>query len=305
MSCALFALPVVAGAQPSADDKAAAAEAFDRGTAKWLGKDYAQAAGYFETAHRLAPAAAALVQAVRSHERAGNDLRAATLALQLAGTYPDDALARKTARAVLASREKKYARIDVKCEDCTIELDGKLVDHPSFFVEPARTVSLEAGFATGSVQRDVEGRAGETLEVSFEAPPKKEAPPPPPDPAGAGAATGAQPAVAEPAVPWVVPAVLGGLTVVAGGVLTWSGLDTLDERDAYEAAPTRARFEHGRDLELRTNVLIAATAVLGAATLTTTFFALPRAEPSRDGAALDATLSVGPGVAATSIRGSF
>ena len=299
-------------AQPSAADKKAAAEAFDRGTAKWLSKDYADAARYFETAHRLAPAAGALVQAVRSHDRAGNGLRAATLALRLESLYPDDKLAKKTARAILKKSTKKHTRVNVKCDGCTIEVDGKLVDYPSFFVEADRKSSVEASFETGSVQKEVQGGAGETVEVAFDAPPPKPEAPKDPKPspplepdAGAAPAPIKDDADDEPAVSWVVPVVLGGLTVVAGGALVWSGLDTLSERDVYEADPTRDRFERGRDLELRTNVLIGVTAVLGAAAITTTFLALPSGEPERDSAGLGATLSVGPGSASGAIRGTF
>lgn len=295
-------------AEPSAGDKAAAAEAFDRGTAKWLGKDYAEAARYFETAHRLAPAAGALLQAVRSHERAGDTLRASTLALRLAAEYPGDAAAQKTARAVLDKHAGRYVRVEVACTGCTLELDGKLVDSPTFYIAPGDEATVAAAFDTGVVSKNVFGKAGETVQVSFEAPPRAETPTAPaasPTPARDEPSRPPPPPAPAPGLPWAVPAVLGGLTVVAGAALTWSGLDTLDERDAYEASPTRARFENGRDLELRTNVLIAVTAVLGAATIATTVLALPGDEPRRDAAKLEATVGAGPDGASAVVRGSF
>lgn len=57
-----------------------------------------------------------------------------------------------------------------------------------------------------------------------------------------------------------------GLTAVAGGVLVWSGLDTLSARDAYVANPTESGYNDGVGRETRTNVLIGVTATLGVAT---------------------------------------
>ena len=59
------------------------------------------------------------------------------------------------------------------------------------------------------------------------------------------------------------------LTAAAGAVASWSWLDTLDAAEAYEMMPTREALDAGRDLELRTTVLVAATAALGAASLIT------------------------------------
>jgi hypothetical protein len=61
-------------------------------------------------------------------------------------------------------------------------------------------------------------------------------------------------------------------TVTAGGILIWSGIDTLSARDAYVALPTEAGYLDGASRETRTNVLIVTTAVLGAATATAGFF---------------------------------
>jgi outer membrane protein assembly factor BamD (BamD/ComL family) len=63
--------------------RSAAAEAYDRGTAAYLDGSYEKAAQWFETANRLAPAAPALMQAVRAHHKAGSALKASSLALQL------------------------------------------------------------------------------------------------------------------------------------------------------------------------------------------------------------------------------
>ena len=57
-----------------------------------------------------------------------------------------------------------------------------------------------------------------------------------------------------------------GAPAVSGAVLIWSGLDTLAARDAYVLAPNEAAYNDGLGLQTRTNVLIATTATLAAAT---------------------------------------
>jgi hypothetical protein len=260
----------------SARDRRAAAEAFDRGTAAFIADDFDRAAHWFETAHRLAPASAALVQATRSHERAGNALRAATLGLRLQALYPDDETATRTAQRVLR-RADGFFRVDVECDGCSVQLDGALMEHPSFFLEPGSEHEVVAAFETGDRSETVSGEAGESRTLTFEAPP-----PPEPDAvaggttgtgtatgAGTGTTAGTEPA-AEPGgggVPvWVT---IGALVITAGlgGTLIWSGVDTLDGVPAYEANPTMEALADGQAREERTNWLIAGTAVAGAATL--------------------------------------
>jgi hypothetical protein len=62
--------------------------------------------------------------------------------------------------------------------------------------------------------------------------------------------------------------VVGG-AVTAGllGVTIWSGLDTMAYRDTFDKNRTQANLERGNAKQLRTNVLIGATA--GVAVLTT------------------------------------
>ncbi|MCA9604956.1 MAG: hypothetical protein KC619_05155 [Myxococcales bacterium] len=254
----------------SARDRQSAAEAYDRGTAAYLAEDFEGAAQWFETAHRLAPAAAALVQATRSYQRAGNDQRAATLALRLQTLYPEDPAARTTAeRALQAAR--RFLRVDVACDgDCTIEVGGAIMGHTSFFLAPDADHEVTAEFATGRVHQNARGAAGETVSLSFEAPPAPE-PEPDPDPVPLGDPTPA-PQV-EPSdgggggVPLAVTITALVVTAGLGGVLIWSGVDALDGVPAYEANPTMEGLNDGRSREERTNWLIAGTAVAGAATV--------------------------------------
>lgn len=275
-------------AEPTAQQRQAAAEAYDRGTAAYLARDYAAAARWFETAHRMAPAAPALLQAVRAHQRAGDALRASNLALRLQAQYGDERQAVRVAAPLVEAAVRAYVRIDVTCASCTVDLDGTLLEWPSFFVEPDVDHTLGAHFETGdATPQSVRGTAGQALSLTFAAPPEPE-PVATPGPRGWPAAAltrrpseddGTATTRATPredtrsgGLPPAVFLVGAGATVVAGGLLVWSGLDTTAGVPAYEANPTQAALEAGQQKELRTNVLVGVTALVGVTTAVLAIF---------------------------------
>ncbi len=300
-------LAPVAEAQPSARDRASAADAYDRGSAEFLAENFETAAGWFETAYRLAPAPAALIQAIRSHQRAENPLRAATLALTLREAYPDDPRAARAAAGALAGANR-YVRVEVRCEACALEIDGALVGRSSFFVEPGAPHTLVASFDTGNVTREIEGQAGETLPLTFEAPAATD----PGDGPGGGPPGGGteDEAGGGGGVPlWISVAALV-VTAGLGGVTIWSGIDTLDGVPAYEANPTLEGLQDGRDREARTNWLIASTSVAAAATLVLFLFTDygggsndDSDDDSAEEASAEAWLDIGPDQAILGLRG--
>ena len=288
--------PETTTAEPSAQQRQAAAEAYDRGTAAYLSRDYVAAARWFETAHRMAPAAPALLQAVRANQRADNTLRASNLALRLQIQYGQERSAARIAEPIVAAANRAYVRVDVTCDRCAVDLDGTLQEWTSFYLEPGGDHVVGAHFETGDAQaQHVTGAAGSQKALSFTAPPPPppEADPPPTGSRGWPAAALRRREAAAAAGGATVPAdddgqtteretppppessglspvlfiVSAGLTVAAGGVLVWSGLDTNAGVDEYEASPTQEALDAGQGKELRTNVLIAGTAVLGATTL--------------------------------------
>lgn len=272
---AVWTIPTAQGQDVSARDRQSAGEAYDRGTAAYLSENYARAAQWFETAHRLAPAAAALAQATRAHRRAGNSLQAATLALQLQALYPDDGAATRVASQALEGSER-YLRVNVTCnENCTLEVGGSLLAHTSFFLEPGEH-EVTASFENGSRTQTVAGAAGDSLTLTFEAPPPDAQPAQPLDP---GAVSDPRP-VSEPVpttssrggVPIAVTVIGMVATAALGGVLVWSGWHTLDGVEAYEASPTEAGYRDGRAREDRTNALIGATGAAALATLVLALF---------------------------------
>ena len=160
-------------AQSAARDRQAAAEAYDQGTTAYVAQDYEKAAQWFETANRMSPAAPALIQAARAHQQAGHLARAATLALALVQTYPDDATASEFGEGVLNDLGPKFVRVDVECTDCALDVDGTLQETHSFFVEPDSEHNVTASFDTGERKETIGGSAGESKSLTFEAPPKK------------------------------------------------------------------------------------------------------------------------------------
>jgi len=290
--CALSAFGS-AGAAQTAQERQAAAEAFDRGTTSYLAEDYGTAARWFEMANNLAPAAPALLQAIRAHQRAGNELRAGTLALRLVERFPDAGPAVEESQRIVDGMRASYFFVEVMCDaECAVELDGTLQAHPAFFLEPGRTYRVGASFASGNATEEVSGAAGEQRTVRLTAPEGGAVQGPNDDP-GSTRMTGESAwtrqddperrEAREESGGGVHPAgflTSLALTLGAGGVLVWSGMDTLSARDEYEEVAARERMAgettfpeasqllaDGRDKERRTNILIGATAGLAAVTV--------------------------------------
>lgn len=255
--------------QPSAETLSSAANAFDHGTAAFVARRYAEAAQLFETAYHLVPRAPALIQAMRAHNRSGNDTRAATLALLLQARYSAEGSALAAARTILENTRARLVRVDVTCDECTIEVDGSLQETPSFFVlpdVPHRVVGHFHGQASGEVLLQESAGATRTVTLSPTALPQVTPPPheePPlqvtPQPTHGG-------------LPPLVFYIAAGATVVTGAITIWSGIDTNAGVSAYEAHPTQEGLDAGQAKEARTNILIATTATLAVGTLVVALF---------------------------------
>jgi hypothetical protein len=272
------------------EDVQAASAAFAEAQRAQLRGDFPRAAELFEIADQAAPSPAALRSAIRNREAAGQDVRAATLSLRAISRYGEDRETRKFAEQTVERLAPHLMRVRVTCDQpCSLSVDGGTVGGgyalvTEFFVGDGPHM-LEARWpGRESVTRSLDAQLGQSATIDLVAGPRKEsAPPPPPTttpPPGALAphtqppAPGAQPSTEfspsdtqrsglSPAFFWAGT----GLTLVAGGLLTWSALDTLRARDDYEKAPTRADYDHGVSLQRRTNILAGATAALGVITI--------------------------------------
>lgn len=311
------------GSTASAQDaqqRQGAADAYDRGSAAFLAEDFAAAGRWFETANRLAPAAPALLQAIRAHRRAGDDVRAGTLSLRLLDTYEGNAAAE--AEEVIRELSPSLVRVDIVCSDCAVQVDGSLALHESFFVTPDEEHNVVLGFSTGDVERTVSGEAGDRLPVTASAPiavPNQRI-------EGGGPTSGNGNSIQGTSGPNVRPEESGGvspalfitslvLTVGAGATLAWSGIDTQNDAEVYERVAlqdrdvVRARelLAAGQKEELRTNVLIGVTS--GLAILTVVFAVITDwdgdNEDEEASVSLTPTLSGGPDHGSVGLQGSF
>jgi len=270
------------GRDPPAGDVSAAAAAFQEGQRLQLAREHARAAEFFEIADQASPSPAALRSAIRSHQAAGHATRAATLALRARDRDAADPQSAQLAAAVLAEAGPRLTRVHVTCSPaCAVTVDrlavgGAAQESHTFFVEPGARALETRWPGRGVRARALDCAAGQSVELSLDAPPPEAPVAPAPTPAVTPAPTPVL-VVAPPAPPPVVrsagrplpPVVFWvGLaaTAVSGGVLVWSGLDTLSARDAYVQRPSEAGYLDGAGRETRTDALIATTAALGVAT---------------------------------------
>jgi len=306
--CLLFSA-VAAADRPdspstSVGDREKAADAYDQGTSAYLSERYELAAHWFERAYRLVPTSTALLQAVRAHHKAGDSIRAANLALQLRDDYPSDARSKQVTDVVIASAKRTSVLVKAECEEeCTLELDGALIRHPTFFVTPDVEHALKAVFSDGETSVFVQGAAGDIEAVTLGAP---AAPPPPPIPR------------------WAFFSSLGA-TVALGAVTVWSGIDANNGVGTYESAAQTANspginsggsptpqeqaqslLEEGRSKERRTNILIGVTAGMAATTAVLGVFTNWKGE-SREAASkrIEPAIGVSTNGGALTIKGRF
>ena len=252
----------VAAEDVEATNRQNAAHAYDRGVEAFRVHDYATAAHWFDMAYQLAPAAAALVQSMRAYTHAGNEVRAATVAARLIEQYPDDHNAMRAAHATLEEDAPHSLRLDLVCEDCTLDIDGNEEQWHTVFVAPGTSHTVVAHFPAGNLTQTVQGNAGDQSTLRFEPPtipvphpvrsvvPPVEAPPP----------------VAHrpfsPTVFWVA----AGATAVATGLAIWSGVDTQSGVAAYNAHPTLDGYNTGHGKEIRTDIFIGVASALAVGT---------------------------------------
>jgi hypothetical protein len=261
---------------PTKEQAAIAGKKFREGELYFSKHDYPRAAKLFEEAYSIAPHPDALLNAVDARERAGELLVAARLCERLRKDYPNDKNANEEVAERIARLTPKLGRLELVVHPgvTAVKVDSEVIGPPApaqagalptaiWWVDPGDH-SVSATTTKGPLSRNVNVVAGAKQSVVLEeqatAPVEPVKPPPPPADDG------------KPLHPAVFFVGLG-LTAGAGGVLAWSGIDTLGAYDDYEAAPTQSGLDDGRDRQLRTNILIGVTAGLGAATAAVGIFA--------------------------------
>ncbi|MBI5537360.1 MAG: hypothetical protein HY898_31850 [Deltaproteobacteria bacterium] len=261
-------MPLLTQAEPPAStttaaDRQAAAQAFAEGQRAFTLGDFPHAAESFEKAYAKAPHHAALWNAARSWQKAGETARAANLYARYLREAPPNAPDRNSASSALQKISTKLARLEIHATGIDqITVDGQPIESTSVFVTPG-THLIEGRAGDRTVRQSQPAEAGAVVSVALVAPPPAASsspkPPPPPPTSSAKPSSGKLP----PAVVYVG----GAVTVVLAGVMVWSGLDTLGQKKTFDSEPTQANLDDGHSRQTRTNVLLAVTA--GAAVLTT------------------------------------
>ncbi|NOY94693.1 MAG: hypothetical protein GXP55_26240 [Deltaproteobacteria bacterium] len=292
-------------------DVAAAAAAFQQAQQAQLRGDYARAAQLFELAFSAAESQAALRSAIRNHVAAEDPARAATLSLRALTRYPGEIETRQLAQQTLDAHQGELGHLRVTCSAaCVLLLDGSVEESMAaarheLFLAPGQH-RLSADFAGRRVdERVVVARAGEDASADFEAPPAEPAPVEPAPVASDPGMTAPPPPPARglsPAFFWTGAA----LTLVLGGVAVWSLVDTLDARDAYEAAPTQRSYNRGRRKERRLYAFTGMFGALGVGTLLLgVLWTRWRHEEFDDQGVARFDLQLGPGGGRLTLRGRF
>lgn len=332
-------LAVVPAAAQDAPDPAKikrAAEEFDLGVAAFKARQYEEAAQHFEAADEAVPGVKALRLAIRARSEAGHGSRAATLAAQALDRYPGDADTTKLANETLEKHRAILHEVKVSCASPCVLAVGTRAVHGArttrwvVYLDPGKA-SINASFLgdTTAKPRAIDAVAGGSSELRFEPPePPKTAVVPaatstagtPPASTATGAPTGDVPVGPDrPATAsGLHPAFFGvglGLTAAAGGVLAWSGIDTLQNpgpdkvREACAGkGPDCPEYQLGLENQLRTNILIGVTAGTGAVTVLLAVFTRWRgADPARAraSAGLFPTVAVLEGGAALGLGGAL
>ena len=291
-------------APPSAEHIKSAAAEYDAGRRAFTDGKFEEAAIHFENAYHDAPAAQALRYAIRARKQANQLARAATLAIIAQQNYADDEATQQAVKEVLSEATPKLFKMSVSCDvDCAVAADGRVVSLEdakrfSFFLQPGpHSISVSwPGDRTKSL--DVKAREGQALEQSFVAPPMPVVNNNNNAIGGGGGTTLTEQPSSKPFGPAVFITLLS-LTAVSGGILIWSGIDTLNNPgpDAVKTGCVGqgeqcALYQQGLASQTRTNVLIGVTGGLGLLTFVSIFLT-QWSHPHKEAPKVEATIGLG------------
>lgn len=252
------------------DDRKQAAKDFAEGDKAFKAGSYKHAAESYERAYKRLPHPSSLWNAARAWHRAGERARAANLYAQYLREAPASARDRNSAQKALKDLSNRLARVEIHATDIEdVKVDGTPIDTPAVYVTPGAHVVEGRTKDSRPVRQAQNVEAGDVVSVALVPPPiapaKSVEPEKPADkkPAAGGGGGGWSPAVFY---------VGGAVTLALAGVSVWSGLDTLQAKNAFDQNPTPDALDAGRQKQLRTNILIGATAGVGVLTLAAAAF---------------------------------
>lgn len=301
-------------------------EAFEAGIRAYQAGKYATALRLFRDAHQLRPHPTILYNVALAEAKVGQLIEAVEHLDQVFEdpATPGDLLER--ARLERDQVAAKIASITAEDEGARLRVDGAIAagHPPTRMVNPGRhhvELSISGRVA---VDREVAVRPGERLRLSVATASglAEPIPPEPDDPASPGpeqpsaaAAPDLLPSEPEQSrreIPPVWVYVGGGLTLGLGGLTLWSGLDTrrafLDYEEgvgSLSRSAAAAQRDAGRGKQLRTNILIGATAVAGLATTAVAVLVVDWSKRGHGGDKVSPSVSFVVSPQAVSLRARF
>lgn len=288
-----------ASAQPTGEAKELARSAYARGVSALERADYATAANEFLRADEALPSSVAKKSALDAAVRT-DDANLAARVLNRTAPLHDDVAFAGPRRDLEERLGPKLARLRFECRatTCTVTLDGtRIAEKETLWLTVGRHVASTNVDGLAS-ERAIDAVAGKLDTLTLAPPPAAPvvvAPPPPPPP----------PAESKGISPvWFWAS--AGVTVVVGGIATWSTLNLLSKHSDFAdgncasvGSPGCKSIAHdGRSADTRTVILLGATGVLAAATAVTGLFFV-RWHDQRVG------LAPVPGGGAVSLGGSW
>lgn len=255
--------------------------AYDRGVRANAAGDHAGAARAFAEADALAPQPASLEAALESAMKADDALLGAELVDRADGRAPDKGLA-KTLEAARKRFAGRTGKITVECKGearCLASVDGAAADarKPIYVAAGPHAVLVQRG--DERIERLVDVKADGMVSVVA---------------GGTSASTSTvanveAPAGERPSARGISPVwfwVGAGATALLGGLTLGSGLDAVSKHDTFvdqgcaagasgpRPADCDERGRSGESAQLRTNILLGATAVLAVTTVAIAVFAV-------------------------------
>lgn len=297
LSVALAALVVVSSSRAGEGDAAAdasaekeAASRFSEGERAFSRGDYAKAGDAFEAAYAAKPHEAALWNAARSWERAGELARAANLYRRYLRSAPDDAPDKKRAASALDALKPKLGRLEIVAPLLpAITVDDRATTDNVVFVIPGTHLVVGKNDAGVSAKKEVTLTAGAIESVVLDPPPEPKpsavpASSAPPLTSSAPLASAAPTTTGRPVptpppevkrhgtTPWLLAPFIG-VTAISGTFLIASGIDVIRAKSDFEelkkgrsTEEQQALIEAGVGKTDRTNVLIGVTGGLALVT---------------------------------------
>lgn len=308
---------------PTAERIKSAAAEYDAGRRAYTDNKFEEAAVHFENAYHDAPNAQTLRNAIRARRQAGQLARAATLAALAESKYASDEATATTVKETLADAEPKLHRVVVICDpECGVAADGRVASLEdsqklTLFFDPGSHALVISWSGERSKEIKIDGKAGAKQEFTLQAPPMPVKPPDTTQNTGGGTTGGtttthAPPPSTKPLGPalFIVGTIL---TVGAGGVLIWSGVDTLNnpgtdvvKQKCAGLGESCPQYQQGLSSQLRTNVLIGVTAGLGVLTGIVGIFLTQWSSPKKEAAVrVLPSVAISPAGGSAGLEGSF